>query len=92
MRPVVASSRPPSSSPRIFEPQPSRAAHFENTHFETIARHEQAPVDATPGDLPRVNVSHPVEPRSSRLLSSARDLCDGEARPPIQELPPARRT
>ena len=31
---VVAPARPPSSM-RIFEPLPSRAAHFENTYFET---------------------------------------------------------
>ena len=38
-----------------------------------------------PGDPRRANASHPIEPRLSRLLLAARDLCDGKALPPIQE-------
>ena len=46
-----------------------------------------APVDGMPSDRLRANTPPQVEPRLSRLLLAARDLCDGKALPPIQEIP-----
>ena len=71
----VVAARPPSSSTRISSRRRAEE-RFENIFskapisksHQDLARHEQPPVDATPGDLLRANASHPVEPRSSRRL------------------------
>jgi hypothetical protein len=73
-------SRVETASAQIVEPPPGRAAHRNH-----LARHEQRRLMERPGDPRRANASHPVEPRLSRLLLPARDLCDGKALPPIQE-------
>ena len=71
---VVAPARPPSSSTRIFGPPPSESAFRKHSFRNTISKHwhgMSSPVDATPSDLLRANVSHPVEPRSSPVVARA---------------------
>ena len=64
------------ASAQIVEPPPSRAAHRKH-----LTRHEPRRLKERPGDPRRANASHPIEPRLSRLLLAARDLCDGKSLP-----------